>query len=341
MRTDDLEKPTVPVAYARLMIDAAQLHGVSAEAVLGACGIAARSFEDPNERMSVIDIASLVEQVIQLTGEPGIGYEIALSSSLTSHGLMGFGMMTSSTLRDAIQLGTEFLHLRVPVLSAELRVEGDVAAVSVVETAPLGDLRRPLYDLFLVKLARIGRSLTDHHLRLSEVELWFDYDEPDYYQRYRDRLPPMAFDMGTNELRFDAALLDRRPDSANPVNARMVEQQCRLEEEQLGLGADVVGQVRAALQGSDDGYPSLGEVADRLHTSSRTLKRHLHDHGTSFHELLEAARRSEAIRLLTTTALSIEQISGRLGYADASSFRRAFQGWTDTTPGNFRDAHRV
>lgn len=340
MRTEDLEKPTVPVTYARLLLEAAAAHGISSEAVLSAAGIPHTSVNDPNERMSVIDMASVVEQVIGLTGEPGIGYEVALGSSLTSHGLMGFGMMTSSSLREAIHLGTEFLHLRVPVLTAELRVDGDVAVVSVVETVPLGGLRRPLFDLFLVKLARIGRSLTDHRLAMAEVALWFDYSEPDYHARFRDRLPPMSFDMGANELRFDASLLDRQPESADPFNAQMVEEQCRREVEQLGLGDDVVGQVRAVLQNSDQGYPTLMEVANLLNTSSRTLKRHLHDHGTSFHQLLDGVRRAEAIRLLTVTSLSIEQIARRLGYADASSFRRAFQGWTDTTPGQFRECRR-
>lgn len=340
MRTEDLPKPTVPVGYALLLLDAAEAHGVSAETLLRAARVAPDAMDDPGDRMSVIHIAGLLEHAIDLTGEPALGYEIALGSSVTSHGIMGFGMMTCASLREAIELGTEFLHLRVPMLSAELRVEDDVAAVSVVETVPLGHLRRPLLDLFLVKLVRIGRSLTDHGLDLDDVELWFDYPEPEYHHRFRDRLPPMRFDAGANELRFDVALLDRRPDTADPVNARIVEAQCRREVERLGLGLDLVGQVRAALQSADDGYPTLVEVAEMLHTSSRTLKRRLHDHGTTFHRLVDAARRAEGIRLLTTTDLPVEQIARRLGYADASSFRRAFQAWTATTPSHFREGHR-
>ena len=116
----------------------------------------------------------------------------------------------------------------------------------------------------------------------------------------------------------------------------MVEEQCRLELEQLGLGSDLVAQVRAALRDPRDGFPDLETVAERLHMSSRTFKRKLQEHGTGFRELVEAARRAEAIRLLNTTGLSVAQIAGRLGYADASSFSRAFHKWTSTTPGAFR-----
>ncbi|MBK6858478.1 MAG: hypothetical protein IPG97_18480 [Microthrixaceae bacterium] len=51
-------------------------------------------------------------------------------------------MLTSPDISDAIRLGTEYLQLRVPVLSAELRVVDDVAVVSVVETVPLASCDR-------------------------------------------------------------------------------------------------------------------------------------------------------------------------------------------------------
>lgn len=40
--------------------------------------------------------------------------------------------------------------------------------------------------------------------------------------------------------------------------------------------------------------------------------------------------------MLNTTTLSVAQVADRLGYADASSFTRAFHKWTATSPGAFR-----
>jgi AraC-like DNA-binding protein len=151
----------------------------------------------------------------------------------------------------------------------------------------------------------------------------------------------MSFGMGANALRFPAALLDHRPDTADPTNVKFVEDQCRRELAHVGLPTDLVAQVRAELRVTDDGYATLTEVAEALHLSTRTLKRRLRDHGTSFNELLDGARRAEAIRLLTTTSLPIEQVTRRLGYSDPRSFRRAFQGWTGSSPGRFRDGHRT
>src|SRR5690606_14998850 len=142
---------------------------------------------------------------------------------------------------------------------------------------------------------------------------WFDGPEPDYYARFRHRLPVMRFDMGANQARFPAGDLDLPLPTADRVTATMVEEQCRQELEQLGLGADLVAQVRAALRDARDELPDLETVAERLHLSGRTFKRKLREHGTSYRELVEATRRAEAMRLLNTTRLSVAQIAARLG----------------------------
>ncbi len=207
--------------------------------------------------------------------------------------------------------------------------------IETSETTPLGSTTRQcLFDLLLVGMARVAPALTGY--RVPDIELWFNCPEPEYYARYKGRLPAMRFNMGANQLRFRATWLDLRPDTANPLTVKMVEEQCGRELEQLGLVGDLAGQVRSVLRNSQGGYPGLEKVAARLHMSSRTLKRRLKEHGTRFHDLLEAARRAESIRLLRTTSLSVEQIAEQLGYSDPSNFCRAFRKWTATTPNIFR-----
>jgi AraC-like DNA-binding protein len=54
--------------------------------------------------------------------------------------------------------------------------------------------------------------------------------------------------------------------------------------------------------------------------------------GTSFTHLLEYARRSEAMKKLQHSDLSILRLALYLGYSDASAFTRAFKRWTGVTP---------
>jgi AraC-like DNA-binding protein len=60
------------------------------------------------------------------------------------------------------------------------------------------------------------------------------------------------------------------------------------------------------------------------------------EENTSYHELVENIRRNLAIEYLKTTALSLEDIAARLGYADAPSFSHAFKRWTGSSPGALR-----
>jgi AraC-like DNA-binding protein len=336
MKLDDLAKPAVPVGYGRLILDVAATHGVEPGQLLAAAGVPVELMDDPNGRLSAVQSGGLLFHAMQLSDEPAFGYEVGLHSSLTSHGIMGYGLLSSSTVRQAINLSERYMPARLPMLTMSLSVDDQTAAIEVVETAPLGPVRLCTIDLFLVGIARIAPILTDRLRKPEEMELWFDYPEPDYYARFKDRLPSARFEMGANQVRFPASDLDLSPETANVVTAAMVEEQCRRELEQLGLDGDLVVQVQAALHSTDGGYPDLDTVADRVHLSSRTFKRKLSEHGTSFRQLVDATRRAEAVRLLNTTTLSVSQVAERLGYADASSFSRAFHKWTSTTPGAFR-----
>ncbi|MCA9578046.1 MAG: AraC family transcriptional regulator ligand-binding domain-containing protein [Polyangiales bacterium] len=81
---------------------------------------------------------------------------------------------------------------------------------------------------------------------------------------------------------------------------------------------------------------SAVEVARELNMSERTLRRKLADEGTSHRLLLEEARREVAIRLLGEQRLAIDEVAYHLGYAQPSSFQRAFKRWTGMPPATFR-----
>ena len=84
------------------------------------------------------------------------------------------------------------------------------------------------------------------------------------------------------------------------------------------------------------GSASIGEVADRLGYSARSLQRTLGGEGTSFSELLDAYRSAESCRLLATTSLPLSDVAAALGYAEQSAFTRAFARWRGTTPLRWR-----
>jgi AraC-like DNA-binding protein len=335
MKLAEFDRPAVPVGYAQLLLDVAATHDVAGDTLLAAANVPSELLDDPRARLTAWQAGALLLLAMELSEEPGIGYEVGLHSSLTSHGIMGYGLISSGTVREAIDLSERYMPMRLPMVSMSLSVEGDTGVIDVAVTAPVGPVRQCLLDLYLVGVSRLAPAVNER-LRPDDLELWFDGPEPAYYERFRHRLPPARFEMGVNQARFPASHLDLPLATANRITASMVEEQCRLEVEALGLESDLVAQVRAALLDAGGELPDLETVAGRVHMSARTFKRKLREHGTSYRALVEATRRAEAMRLLNTTALPVARIAARLGYADASSFSRAFHKWTATTPGAFR-----
>jgi AraC-like DNA-binding protein len=74
--------------------------------------------------------------------------------------------------------------------------------------------------------------------------------------------------------------------------------------------------------------------------SSRTLKRKLADHGTTFSAIRDDMRRQRALLLLDNRQLSIGEIASKLGYSELPNFTRAFRKWTGVTPVAYRERER-
>jgi AraC-like DNA-binding protein len=73
-----------------------------------------------------------------------------------------------------------------------------------------------------------------------------------------------------------------------------------------------------------------------LGLGERTLQRRLGEERTSFRALLDRVREDLARSYLSSPDMSITEIALLLGYAETSTFHRAFVKWTGEPPGAFR-----
>jgi len=78
------------------------------------------------------------------------------------------------------------------------------------------------------------------------------------------------------------------------------------------------------------------EVARRLGTSERSLRRGLAECGTSHSVLLDGVRRDLAFALEARRCGGQIDVAVEPGYASASAYRLAFRRWTGSTPGRWR-----
>lgn len=336
MRSDDVYRPAIPLTYVQLVIDYVARNGVAGETLMQGLGPSRSLLGSADARVSRHDAGAILLRAIKLTGNPGMGFEIGLASSITSHGLVGYGLMASSTLREGIAFGDKFLPTRLPYLRLDFYVDGDQAVVSVLDVADLGIVRNQTFEFFLVGVYRLLLQSAFGLFQERDVELWCDYPQPKYYGLYRARLPMMRFGKASNQVRFPAAVLDMPLPTANAIAVAQATAYLKRELAILGKTEDLLARIRAVLINHDGKYPGLEEVAQKLNMSPRTMRRKMANHGISFRKILDDVLRREAITLLSDTAMSIEQVADRLGYSDAANFTRAFHRWTMSTPSAYR-----
>ena len=87
--------------------------------------------------------------------------------------------------------------------------------------------------------------------------------------------------------------------------------------------------------------PSLEVISDMLATTPQTLRRRLQREGQGYQMIKDALRRDVAVEYLTQSDLPLLEVATRVGFSEASTFHRAFKGWTGLTPSAYRQAHNA
>jgi AraC-like DNA-binding protein len=328
---------SVPVAYARLLLEFAQERGVGADQVLDGSQLSAEVLEQPDARMTAAQASALTINVMQLTNCQGIGFEIGLRAKPTVHGFLGYAALSSPTAGDAFNTFGRYLRLRSSDFVFVQGIEGDNAWIDIEETHSLGSLRRTLYEGTMGGFHTLLTAMLG--ARPDGVTFHFEWPEPPYFEQYRARLPQTLFGQPSNRVLFPAYYLGQRLPMGDPVAAKSLVAECERQLALLGPPVNrALARVRAELTAGHKAYPGLEAIAQKLHMSGRTLKRKLAEAGTSYQKILDEQRHRDSLRLLSNPDLEVGHIASILGYTDPAHFTRAFRRWSGQTPSQARES---
>jgi transcriptional regulator GlxA family with amidase domain len=99
----------------------------------------------------------------------------------------------------------------------------------------------------------------------------------------------------------------------------------------------VIERARRWLNAHMDQEWSMAQLSEHCHTSARTLLRRFQKAvGLSPIQYTQQLRVERAKALLESSMLSLEDITGRCGYENVSTFSKVFKRWTNVTPREYR-----
>lgn len=267
--------------------------------------------------------------------------QLGLRTHVSSQGMFGYALLCASSWRNAYQTAFKYHQIDSPLMNISWIEEHDVAIAQVPawQDFNLPQLSHERYVLVRdMQVATIFTTTLDVMGPWSRpLQILLNGPEPAHAPAIRQAFQcPVFFNQSRNELHYPRHWLDRAPRFSNPITAIQMSETCSRLLEEFRWKAGVTWRVHQLLTREPGKFPSLEAVADALFMTSRTLRRHLSQEGTSYSDLLNGIRRSLAIDYLTTTPLSTEDIAATLGFADSASFRHAFKRWTGKTPAGYR-----
>lgn len=102
-------------------------------------------------------------------------------------------------------------------------------------------------------------------------------------------------------------------------------------------GDELIGRLAARVEAALPKLPTVGELANALCMSERTLSRRVKQAtGKSTLALLQSVRLRRARALLETSRMTVEQVAEAVGYQDATALRRLMRKVTGANPSRFR-----
>lgn len=326
---------TTLTSWARVIRRALDEAGQDSAALFAQAGLDPKALADPDARYPVAATARLWALAVAATGDEAFGLTVARRVTATSFHALGYSLQASATLREAFERCVRYFRVVSDAAQLSFVMEGEVCRIEVALPAQGPRPAMESLDAFAALFVRLCRSL--HERALSPLSVALPRPQPRalavYQQLFR---APLRFDADRVCIVYARAPFEAPLQGANAELARQNDLIAARHLSRL-QAADLVARVRALLvEHLPNGEPAQSVIARALHTSERNLQRRLADEGTSYKAVLEATRQTLALSYLADPAYTLGEITYLLGFAEASSFTRAFRRWTGCSPSEHR-----
>jgi AraC-like DNA-binding protein len=338
MARGGLDDKIHPVGKLAAIVTALAEDGVAIEGALRAVQLSPAALASPKTRVSINQILWICREAMERSRDPFFAYRAGSRMRVSTFGLFGFAILTSTNFRQTVRVAAKYHELTTPLAGISFREEGRCGIWTIdPEPHPLIDAR--LYR-FLVEM-QFGIHVSLHRdvmgPAFKPTAFRFSYPAPVAAQLYRDAFSCDAlFGEPSNEMEFDATLLDAVPPLGDRLTNPTVLKMCDELLEEFDLRKGVSGKVREALLVNLAEPAPIEDIARHLGQSPRTLRRRLQEEGASVQKLRDELRLQVAIKYLRDTDVTVEEASDVLGFNEAANFRRAFARWTNMSPQQFR-----
>jgi len=337
MVTSPALSPAIRVngAYVRVLLDWLDQHQLAAPTLRAAVSAFA-----PGDVVPITQWRALLERAAALLPGDGRGLEVGACVGPEHVGVLGYLVLASDNLGQAIYAYQRFEGLFYGAQLAQVTLGASVAEISW-PLSPLANFGLLTDETGISALVSFMRKLVPHAPNPSEVAFSSPPPaRPDIYEAFFGC--PVVFNAPCVRVSFPTEYLDIPLPTANPALRQLLDRQAAALSSALpGDNPFAVQVQQVMLRLLPEARVSLSEVASAMAMSVRTLQRRLTATGQSFQTLLDRTREELAQSYLRDASLSMIEITLLLGFSEQSAFNRAFKQWVGISPGRWRQQHQA
>lgn len=308
---------------------------VSVETLLEGSGINASQLYIPETHITLAQKLVVFTNALTHAKKPGLGLTVGQHAKFSDFGVLGYAVLSSNTMLDALVMGFKYLRLAGPVLKKKMWVEDNLGYFRAEQLIDLQSMLPFCCEYWFSVIQKLCEEVMQHPFPSTVIR--FPYPEPEYGDMYKQVFHcDIEFNSDRLEWQFDAKRICEPLPAANPSTLKMCLKSC---DEMLAKVSEITNlkdRITQMFVERPGCYPSIEALSAELGMSSRTLSRHLKSEQTSYQKILDQVRFRLARHYLTSTQISIEEISERVGFSDSANFRHAFRKWSGCSPRQYR-----
>jgi AraC-like DNA-binding protein len=324
-------------AALRVLVEVANESGMSAPRLLSGTNLTADQLDKSDLEIEAWQELLAIRNLRLFNDDVGLGLEVGRRLHITTLGVLGFAMLSSRSIVDALWMASRFQSISLWFCKLDFDLDAKVGVFTVLDhVLPMACrpfcVARGLSSLQEWMSAMLGREI----LPLSTT---FKFDRPASAAPFERHFGTnILYGAKANRIEFEASLFVEPLRFADHWTRTWCELQ--LEQEAQRRASTTRNRVRSLIMGAPGAIRSEEEIARELRVPSSTLRRRLRAEGTTFRTIRAEVLHAFAREMLISTSMTIDEIAERVGFSESASFVRSFKRLQGVAPGTWRRSER-
>ncbi len=328
--------------YLAAIRDYALVKGLNVKALLVGSGLSMETLLKPPSRVGEISMHRVGCNLVETLDDPLVAsIEYGRSLTLNVHGALGVAVQGAHNLLDASDLLVQYISTRSNIKEVSRVTYDEYVSLRLTPrsyyTKGVAETVRFFFDFAtLINFDSLGRLLLSGYDVSSKSIINIDMPEPPNfpYHLLIDSVE-VRFSQPYFELCIPKEWMVKPLSIENPELALAATDKCESELAELD-SKDLIKEIRNRIRKEVNAKPTIDEMAVQLFMSTSTLQRRIKEQHTTYQKIKAEERMGEAKELLMNSNFTLEAISERLGFNNASNFNKSFKTSTGLSPKEFR-----